>query len=189
MAGGQSAVSFLTSAVEFEAYRIQLKSVPCPHCHAVGYLIRHGYLYGYNDGKPEKEVRGWRIFCSNRYRRNGCGHTHSILQSQWIRHRCVKANRLWNLLKAILGGLSVHAAWQKARGRISIKCGYRLWKAFLSSQSAIRTLLCRKNQPKPLSEQKPCLQTIVHLRDTFISSECPISAFQEYFQRGFLQFG
>ena len=185
----KSAVSFIASAVEFEVYRLKLKSVSCPHCHAVGYLIGHGYLRGYNDGKPEKEVRGWRIFCSNRHRRRGCGHTHSILQSQWIYQRCVSAKRIWQLLQAILGGLRVHAAWQRTRGCFSLKCGYRLWRAFFLSQSAIRSLLCRTSHPATLPEQKPYLQTIAHLRDVFIRSDCPVSAFQEYFQRGFLQFG
>ena len=59
----------------------RLKVTPCPHCRAIGALIRHGYLRGYDEGNlRHKAVRARRIFCSNRGRRPGCGRTFSV----WI---------------------------------------------------------------------------------------------------------
>ncbi len=57
------ALSYIGSAVEFDEYRVHLKSVACPHCRAVGHLNRHGFLRGYAEEGAEREHRGWRVFC------------------------------------------------------------------------------------------------------------------------------
>ena len=64
----------------------RLKQTPCPHCKVVGTLIRHGFLYGFDDSNPQrKTVRARRIFCSNRHARPGCGRTFSVWLADKIR--------------------------------------------------------------------------------------------------------
>jgi len=75
------ALSFVGSAVAFDEYRTHLKSVSCPHCRAVDNLNRHGFLRGYAEEGSDRVVRCWRIFCSNRGRRRGCGRTHSKIRT------------------------------------------------------------------------------------------------------------
>jgi hypothetical protein len=58
---------------EWLAFALRLKQMPCPHCDAVGELIRHGVLLGYDENcPPRKTIRARRVFCSNRDRRRGC---------------------------------------------------------------------------------------------------------------------
>lgn len=179
-------IRYVSSVVEFEKYRTQLKSVPCPHCHSVGNLNRHGSLRGYGDQGSEKVQRGWRILCSNRYRRKGCGHTYSVLLADFLKRRIVTASRLWKFLEGILSGLSIKTAWEKIAPPFCLEYGYRLWRKFRDLQSEIRSLLCRKSDPKLSSLKNPFLQTLQHLQNVFSSSSCPISAFQIHFQQPFL---
>ena len=66
--------------------RERLKQTPCPHCKVVGTLIRHGFLYGFDESNPQrKTVRARRIFCSNRHARRGCGRTFSVWFADKIR--------------------------------------------------------------------------------------------------------
>ena len=75
---------FYRSDEEWHAVAERLKLTPCPHCKVVGTLIRHGFLYGFDDSSPrQKTVRARRIFCSNRNARPGCGRTFSV----WCRRQ------------------------------------------------------------------------------------------------------
>lgn len=181
----RSTLRYVGSAVEFDEYRLHLKSVPCPHCRAVGNLNRHGYLRGYAEEGDERIVRGWRIFCSNRHRRKGCGRTHSVLLGGFLSRRLVNASRLWEFLDGILLGLKVKAAWEKVSGGFTLECGYRLWKKFRTLQHRLRSLLCRMGNPKPSVLKDPFFQGIEHLKSLFPGSACPVTAFQLHFQRPF----
>lgn len=179
------ALFYVGSAVEFDEYRLHLKSVPCPHCRAVGHLNRHGYLRGYAEEGSERVVRGWRIFCSNRGRHRGCGRTHAPLLADFIRRRSVTAARFWAFLKKILSGQSVQGAWESVRSIFTVECGYRLWDAFCRFQPTLRSLLCRIQEPAPSSTRSPWIQTLEHLRAAFSTSSCPIAAWQIRFQKAF----
>lgn len=180
------AVSFLESAVAFDEYRLTLKSVPCPHCRGVGNLIRHGFLRGYAEDGAERVVRGWRIYCSKRNRRKGCGHTHSVLKADLLPRRSVRAARLWQFLAGMLAALILKAAWEKTAAPFTLECGYRLWRAFVKRQSRIRTALCQLQAPPQSSLKNPLLHGIQHLRAAFVHAACPVRDFQLHFQRPFL---
>ena len=71
---------------EWNTFAEQLKLTPCPHCKAVGTLIRHGFLHGFDEGHPQRTTRrARRIFCSNRNARPGCGKTFSVWLADKIR--------------------------------------------------------------------------------------------------------
>ena len=43
---------FYRNDQEWNAIAQGLKLTPCPHCHTVGALMRHGSLYGFDDTSP-----------------------------------------------------------------------------------------------------------------------------------------
>ena len=178
---------YFNSAAEFDQYQKQLKFVPCPHCGKSGCLICHGYLRGYGQSGNEQVIRGHRFFCSNRYRKSGCGKTFSILSSNFLRRHIVPASTLWKFLQKVRNGLSRHAAWYQVGSPFSIKTGYGLWRKIKRRQTWIRTLLSRVKSPPLTDASEPVFQMIEHLYCVFPDVSCPITAFHMRFQRSFLQ--
>ena len=106
---------FYRSAEEWIAIAERLKQTPCPHCKAVGTLIRHGYLRGFDDSSPQrKTVRARRIFCSNRNARRGCGRTFSVWLADKIRRLSLTTGALWRFLHHAVAG-SIRAAIRSRR--------------------------------------------------------------------------
>lgn len=159
----------------------RLKWTPCPHCHAVGALIRHGYLRGYDESSPRlKVVRARRIFCSNRSRRPGCGRTFSVWIATKIRRLGLTTSALWRFLRRAVAG-SIAAAIRAAQCHLSDRTLQRIWRRFNQGQSKIRTaLLGRCLAPLPLepSRRPAAAQVLAHLQAAFPDAECPITAFQ-----------
>lgn len=179
---------YFSSGVEMDQYFRQIKLVLCPHCKQTGFLIGHGSLRGYAEDSSERVCRGRRFFCSNRYRKTGCGRTFSIALSDVLIGFVVRARTLFDFLILVSQNVSIRAAWkQVSRERFSEKVGYRLWNRFAESQFHVRALLDRI-RPPPVSEySEPLLQLIEHLLYVFHSSYCPIAAFQKHFQVSFFE--
>src|SRR5271163_4054304 len=93
---------FYRDGQEWTATAERLKLIPCPHCKAVGALIRHGFLYGFDDSSPHKTLRARRILCSNRNARPGCGRTFSVWTVNKIRRLGLTTGRLWHFLQRIV---------------------------------------------------------------------------------------
>jgi len=183
----RSTTVYVVDAAEFDCHRKRLKLRPCPHCRAVGFLICHGYLRGYGEHCSEKIQRGWRMFCSNRGRRSGCGRTYAVLISIRLYHRRVGAERLWKFLQAILGGASRQSAWEKVSAPFCMETGYKLWGSFIRNQSHLRSFLHRRAKPVALERiVVPALQLIAHLKAAFPGSSCPAASFQNTLQQAFL---
>jgi hypothetical protein len=140
---------FCRSDDEGHALSKQLKLIPCPHCHSVGNLIRHGFLYGFDDSSPRRTVRARRLFCSNRQARRGCGRTFSLWLADKIRRLSLSANTLWRFLQqAVADGLA--AALRAATQRCD-RTWLRLWQRFHRAQSKIRTALASLCPPPVLA--------------------------------------
>lgn len=83
-----------SSKDELQALQASLKTTSCPHCKSVGYLIRHGFLRGYDDThSANKTIRATRVFCSNRNRANGCGKTFSVWIADKIKRLFLSSTR------------------------------------------------------------------------------------------------
>jgi hypothetical protein len=170
---------------EWIAFALRLKRMPCPHCDAVGELIRHGVLLGFDENcPPRKTIRARRVFCSNRNRRRGCGRTFSVWFADTIRRLSVTTRTLWNFLQRAVRG-SLAAAIRAVDCPRSERTLQRLWKRFDQNQSDIRTaLLGRCSQvpvpAEPTSElRRPAAaQVLAHLTAAFPDADCPIAAFQ-----------
>ena len=148
--------------------------------------IRHGFLYGFDEGSPQREaVRARRIFCSNRQARPGCGRTFSVWCADKIRRLSLTAGALWRFLQcAVADGILV--AIRGLDCQLSDRTLQRIWKRFDRAQSKIRTALCSRCPPPQLlprppanPAQQPAAQVLAHLQAAFPDVHCPIAAFQQ----------
>lgn len=176
---------FYKTEDEFAAFHARLKLMKCPHCHLCGFLILHGYLYGYSENGPDTIRRGHRIFCSNRKNRCGCGRTFSVLASHFIKHYMISAHTLWLFLAKIHDGLSIADAFRKSGCHMVMSSAYRLFNTFRFNQPRIRSFLSRRSSPPQLQIKNPLIQTIAHIGSVFKIS--PASAFQYEFQSAFFE--
>ena len=164
---------------EWIALAERLKQTACPHCKRVGTLIRHGFLYGFDDQNPQRRTRrARRIFCSNRKARPGCGRTFSVWMADKIRRLSLSTGGLWRFLQGVAAD-GVRAAIRAADGHLSERSWRRLWKRFHLGQSKIRTALSGRCPPPTLpAEHRPTAHTLAHLHAAFPNADCPITAFQ-----------
>jgi hypothetical protein len=173
---------FFRSADEWNALAQRLKHTPCPHCHAFGYLIQHGFLYGFDETSPRrKTVRARRIFCSNRNARRGCGRTFTVWRADKIRRLSLTTHGLWRFLQHAVAG-RIAAALRAFDSPLSDRTLLRIWKRFHHSQCYLRTVLSGLCPPPDLPApppQRPAAQVLAHLRAAFPDAPCPIAAFQQ----------
>jgi hypothetical protein len=173
---------FYRSAEEWNAMAERLKLTPCPHCKTVGTLIRHGFLYGFDETNPQrKTVRARRVLCSNRNARPGCGRTFSVWLADKIRRLSLTAGGLWRFLKRAAAG-SIAAAIRAADRHLSDRTWQRIWQRFDQGQSTIRTALCGRCPPPewpPQPARRPAAaQVLAHLEAAFPNADAPIASFQ-----------
>ena len=170
---------FYRSDQEWNAIAERLKQTACPHCKMVGTLIRHGFLYGFDDSSPQrKTLRARRVFCSNRNARPGCGRTFSVWLANKIRRLSLTTGALWRFLQRAAGD-GIRAAIRAASGHLSDRTWCRIWKRFRLGQSTIRTALSGRCTPPTLpAEHRPATHTLAHLHAAFPNADCPIATFQ-----------
>jgi len=172
---------YFSTKLELLQFRLELKLLQCPHCGSVGCLISHGFLWGYADDSSNVVVRGRRFYCSNRFRKRGCGRTFSVFFADILIGFVVRTETIWRFLLALLNRHSRKAAWEHAAPGFSLTSGYRLWKAFAASQFRIRTLCLGKRGPPQTTACEPLLQLIEHLRALFPTDDA-LAEFQWHFQ-------
>jgi hypothetical protein len=132
---------FYRNTQEWQAIVERLKLTPCPHCKTVGSLIRHGFLYGFDDSNTHrKTLRARRILCSNRHARHGCGRTFSVWLADKIRRLGLTTTSLWRFLQHALAH-GIRAASRASAGHLSDRSWLRIWQRFNLGQSKIRTAL------------------------------------------------
>lgn len=183
---------FVGSERELGLRELGVELWTCPHCKRSGTLIGHGHLRGYAERGQEREVRGRRLFCSNRGRRAGCGRTLSVKLATVLSGFVVRTLTLFRFASAVLAGLTRRAAWLgAAAGALSLSSGYRLWRRLSATQSLLRARLCREAPPPPSTAQEPMAVLLAHLE--VVVGECtatacldPFAAFQSAFGRGLL---
>jgi hypothetical protein len=142
-------------------------------------LIRHGYLYGFDDASPrQKTVRARRICCSNRHARRGCGRTFSVWLADKIRHLSLTTGTLWKFLQRVVAGTRA-AAIRATKCHLSDRTWQRIWKRFDRNQSHLRTALLGRCRPPDLpASPRPAAHVLAHLQAAFPHADCPIAVFQ-----------
>jgi hypothetical protein len=181
---------FYRSDQEWTAIAERLKQTPCPHCQVVGTLLRHGFLYGFDDQSPRQRTpRARRVFCSNRQARPGCGRTFSVWLADKIRRLSLTTGGLWRFLRRAAAD-GIGAAVRAASGHLSDRTWQRIWKRFALAQSQIRTALWGRCPPPELpaadDAHRPAAQVLAHLRAAFPDAHCPVAAFQQTLRTFFL---
>lgn len=166
-----------------------LSLLPCPHCGRVGMLVRHGYLRGRSESGSKLMLRGRRIFCTNRNRRNGCGRTFSIYHADVLKRRSISAHTAWSFLAGVGSGLSLEKSFQSLDPTLQISWStlQRFWRCFQTNLPAIRSWLVDHYSLQAVAPADPCRETIrhlaCHLHDPPLN---PIAVFQFRFQKHFL---
>jgi len=185
----ESIPQFYESESDFQKIHYHLKQYACPHCNQIGTLNLHGLLKGYDDIKySNHKIRGHRIYCSNKYRRNGCAKTFSIILNVILRKFIISSKTLWQYLKKISSGINIFQSFHLTLSSFQISTAYRLIKTMNLNQSHIRTILLNKHPaPEPSECTSPLIETINHLQSAFKKSPDPIAAFQSFFQIPFLK--
>lgn len=172
---------------EYDKLADKLDFVPCPHCRVTGCLNQHGKRKRFDERTGDEAVCAARVFCNNRGNMGGCGKTFPVVFIEWMSQYIVSCATLWTFLLALLEQTTIKDAWGSATSAFCLDTGYKLRKAFIRSQSHIRTLLGRLGPPARLKDiTDSVLQTIQHLKSAFKGSSCAISAFQAHFQTPFL---
>ena len=182
-----SLVKYFSHVVEFVQFKEKIKCVPCPFCHKTGFLILHGKLPGrcvLPDG-TEKD-RGHRYFCSNKNKKQGCGHTFSILWKYVLKYRSESAQCFWRFLKNILQGHSLTKPFHKKVLPFSSRTAKRWWDKFKYVQSHLRSHLIKLAPHWPVDSPDPLIQTILHIKHCFPQATCPLEDFQYHLQTAFL---
>ena len=175
---------FFRTRAEIEQFLASLHLLSCPFCGAVGTLIRHGYIRWCHS--PTKSgIRAWRIRCKKSPHRRGCGRAPSIRLGDVLPRRCFTAKQLWAFIRALQQARSVKRAWELAAIPLSLDTGYRLYRHLNQCQSVLRTHLFARAPPPKVKTGVPLFQVFAHLKEAF-GCGCPVSAYQEHFQRSFL---
>jgi hypothetical protein len=179
-------------AEDWPAIAERLKQTSCPHCKAVGTLIQHGYLLGFDESSQQRTRRARRIFCSNRNARPGCGRTFSIWLADKIRRLSLTAGALWRFIQLAVAG-TVITAGHAVDTRFSDRTWQRIWQRFNQAQCHIRTALYQYCPPPELPARlptnparQPAAQLLAHLQAAFADAPCPIAAFQQTMQTFFV---
>ena len=181
-----STTVYVADSASLDSYRSGLKLRCCPHCHQTGFLIGHGFLSGYRPTGHEEQKRGGRVFCSNRFRKRGCGQTFSVLFSFLLKRMMISAALLGAFIAKVLAGSTRKAAKESLRDSFSMTSAYRLWNRWQSLQPHLRHCLCQKVSPPSVAPSTTVLEeSWLHLFAAFPQSPSGIAAFQEYFQKSF----
>ena len=178
---------FVSSIEELDASLRNAKLLLCPHCKHSGTLIGHGFLRGYAEHGSEWVIRGRRLFCSDRFLRQGCGRTVAILLDCVLPRFSVRAATLFAFAKAVVAGVSRRAAWLGASTKVtSLSSGYRLWERLLGAQCYLRTKLTSLGSPPASAMTEPLAQLLDHFASALAICNCPFEQFQSQLQSAVL---
>jgi hypothetical protein len=176
-------ILFVRDAGGLEQLMRSAKNSCCAHCGRRGTLNRHDRPKGNDPAASNKQrVRGQRLWCSNRGRRGGCGQT-IYLAFAWVLPRhTFTAPMLKKLLSALRAGSSVQVAWGGGGLSLALQSSYHLLQRFRERIGELRSCLSHRGPPPQGMHPDPLVQTIEHLSCAFASEDCPIAAFQCWFQ-------
>ena len=159
----------------------------CPLCRRTGALNCHGLVYGNAAKGDSKILRGGRFLCSPRRKGDpGCGHSFTLWLAGCLPRHSVGSKSLWRFLEYYQSGLSIGAAWEKARTGFSIESAYRWVRRLREIQSRLRAQLCRVRDPPPRTDAKNPLSEVLEHWFNALGKDDPIRSFHLRFQTNLL---
>lgn len=163
---------------EFKTIYQRLKLYNCPFCRKKGFLILHGYVRGYSVIDGNKIIKGHRIYCSNRNKRRGCGHTWSIYINRYIPKFQIDTKTLSIVLNCHNNRFK---GWKENHTGISISSFYRIIDKFNRKLLTIRTYLSNRYKP-PISSLTPLRLTLKHISNLNKNLQSALNTYQQTFQ-------
>ena len=162
--------------------RVTLRAEGCLHCHLTNTLVGHGFLRGLAPTGSDTEIRGLRMWCSNRYSNKGCGRTSPVHWEGIIPFATLRTTQLLKLIRALATAPSQHAAWASSGLSSSITGAYHWFARWKRAGTSLLTWLCTLTDPPRKSDGLPDPHHLRHLDAAFPVCPCPAAAFQHRFQ-------
>jgi hypothetical protein len=165
------------------------ETVQCPHCSKSHYLVSHGVIYKQRS-MDRREAIGKRIFCSNRYRRSGCGRTIQLHVKHAIPALHYGAAQVFMFLSCLLMTWSVKAAYHAATGQSQTRHAWRWLNKLMRNLMDFRGVVDRRLDTFTTDVKHRCrrlqllLPTVEHVFLNFPDEAC--SGYQFMCQRAFL---
>lgn len=140
----------------------------CAHCLKNDQFVSHGVVYKQRSIDKAEKV-GKRIFCSNRYGRNGCGRTFQLYVASEIPFCRYGAAQLLVFIISLLANLTIADSYQQATGQLESTHAWRWLNKLMAKLSDYRHFLKVRAQTPSIrvsSRSKPLqhlLPTLVRL--------------------------
>jgi hypothetical protein len=112
----------------------------CLHCSKHDQFVSHGIIYKQRSGSFAEKV-GKRIFCSNRYGRNGCGRTFQLYVANEIPSFRYGAVHLFVFISALLAKHSISEAYIRATGQTEYSNAWRWLSLLMKKLTEYRSFL------------------------------------------------
>jgi len=155
----------------------------CPFCDSAGRLWRNGKYYA-KQASGETILRGQKILCAN------CRRGFILRLADFVFGHAVRCEEIGRLLECLAQAdqPSIPRALERSAKPFSIATAYRWFKKLSLVLSVIRAALASRHPPRPSAscQRRPLLETYEHLRQAFIDQPCPLSAYQNCFQKSIL---
>ena len=166
---------------EFLNLRLHLQSHPCVHCGRCETLKAHGFLRS-----TLQEIRGIRLYCSNRDSSKGCGRTFSVHFENYIPHVTLSPKQL----RDMHGGMEYQPSDspkappsnQLPHQPVPKSTVARWHRKFEFAQSLILPRLLMIHEPARDLRGNSVQRTWQSMRGAFPNAVCVITAFQRILQ-------
>lgn len=140
----------------------------CVHCLKNDQFVSHGIVYKQRSIDCAEKV-GKRIFCSNRYGRDGCGRTFQLTIADEIPCFRYGASHLFIFITALIANLNITEAYYKATGQLESRNAWRWLSRLMVKLSEYRSFLRVRQENNTNSFRstskylKHCLSTLARL--------------------------
>ncbi len=149
----------------------------CGKCSKHDQFVSHGFVYK-KQYHGDKKVVGKRIFCSNRYGRNGCGSSQRLYLCEQIPTLQYTADHLFRFLLELIAYISIQKAYKAATGTDNPRHAYRWLNKLTLKLSDYRTVMIKHWQDlsDPFTSRthrfQLLLPTVQHLFTTLRYQPC-----------------
>jgi hypothetical protein len=174
----------LTSSLDHHA-------LVCPHCHARGQLVSHGFVYKQRS-QQVKEPVGKRILCSPRSGRTGCGRTVQLYLATEIPAHHYGTAQLFAFISALLASVSIVTAYSNAIAKETVRHAWR-WSKKLMQQLIVYRIQLQKEDHGDSSilktqsrSRRILLPTLQALFSRLHAGLNPVALFQHAYQVRFI---
>lgn len=163
--------------------------IKCKKCSKNDQFVSHGYVYKKHVKGGTRTV-GKRIFCSDRYRRSGCGSTLRLYLATELPALQYTATQLFIFLSSLIDNLSIQKAYEKATLTENPRNAYRWLNKCLRKLTDYRLFLNKRTEVQSSlfkSKNKRRQLLLPTLQKLFVKTKNPPCAtYQMNYQTCFL---